>query len=82
MSQQKLAAVCAHIGKELGKVCGDTLAWQDVVIILSASDKKFAEYKEYCVDNENLISHIHVDSGLKEVEPNTECAIGWIDEEV
>lgn len=80
LSPQKLAAVCTHIGKELGKVCGDTVAWDDVVIVLSASDKKFEEYKQYCLDNEEVLYHIHVDRGYTEVEPNTECAVGWIEE--
>ena len=82
LSPQKLAAVCTHIGKELGKVCGDTDAWEDKVIILTASDKKFEEYKQYCLDNEDVLYHIHIDRGFTEVEPNTECAIGWIEEEI
>lgn len=82
LSPQKFAAVCTHIGKELGKVCGDTIAWDDVVVILSASDKKFEEYKQYCLDNESVLYHIHVDRGYTEVEPNTECAIGLIEEEI
>lgn len=81
LSSQKLAAVCTHIGKELGKVCGNTIARDDVVIILTASDKKFEEYKQFCLDKEEILYHIHVDRGFKEVEPNTECAIGWIEEE-
>ena len=79
LSPQKLAAVCTHIGKELGKVCGDTAAWDDVVIVLPASDKKFEEYKQHCLDSEKVLYHIHIDRGYTEVERNTECAIGWIE---
>ncbi|QFR59207.1 hypothetical protein 2018Mat167_0715 [Vibrio phage ICP1] len=81
LSPQKLAAVCTHIGKELGKFCGDIVAWNDVVVVLSSSDKKFEEYKQYCFDNEKVLYHIHVDRGYTEVDPNTECVIGWIEEE-
>jgi peptidyl-tRNA hydrolase len=81
LSPQKLAAVCTHIGKELGKVCGYTYAWEDKVVILTASDKKFEEYKDNCRNNSGVLYHIHIDRGFTEVEPNTECAIGWIEED-
>lgn len=81
LSPQKLAAVCTHIGKELGKVCENTDAWEDKVIILTASDKKFEEYKNSCRNNGGVLYHVHVDRGFTEVEPNTECAIGWIEED-
>ncbi len=81
LSPQKLAAVCTHIGKELGNASGDTVAWDDVVVVLSVSDKKFEEYKQHCLDNEDILYHIHVDRGYTEVGPNTECAIGWVEEE-
>lgn len=80
LSPQKLAVVCTHIGKELGKVCGNTDAWEDKVIILTSSDKKFEEYKNNCRNNGGVLYHIHIDRGFTEVEPNTECAIGWIEE--
>ena len=79
MSTGKLAAVCCHIGKELGKVCGDTDSWEDIVIVLSVSDKKFLEARQELVYNENPY-HLHIDRGFSEVSLGTDCALGWIEE--
>ena len=90
LSPQKLAAVCTHLGKELGishKERGlDNNPFEDKVVILSASDAKFKEYESMCAtryifDNGSFDYHIHVDAGFKEVEAYTKCAIGWIEEE-
>jgi peptidyl-tRNA hydrolase len=79
MSDQKIAAVCAHIGYALGvnKECNNPL--DNKVVILKASDTKFEEYKTFCEENRDKSNyHVHTDIGLKEVEEGTECAIGWV----
>ncbi|AGH32230.1 hypothetical protein VPHG_00167 [Vibrio phage 11895-B1] len=78
----KLASCCTHIGKELARKSSLSDPWDDVVIILSASDKKFGEYKQYCIDNSDTLKyHLHIDRGFTCVDEGTECAIGWIEEE-
>jgi hypothetical protein len=47
------------------------------IIVLMASDKKFNEIKASI--GEDQLSHVHIDHGLTEVEPNTEVAVGWIE---
>ncbi len=88
VSRQKLAAACTHIGNHLGQkylsqdaVEGPSDPVEDVVVILSASDKKFDEIKENVMSQNGLSYHLHVDNGFTEVEPGTEMAIGWIVEE-
>ena len=82
LSPQKLASSCTHIGKELGKVCGDTNLFEDKVIVLMASDKKFKEIKQevfYTIPESHY--HLHIDNGVTEVMKNTEIAFGWIEKE-
>lgn len=86
MSQGKLAAVCTHVGKELGKVCGETVWQEDKVVVLSCSDSKFNQYVKDCemtfiYNNSKFDYHIHTGNGIREVEPDTQCAIGWIEED-
>ena len=76
LSQQKLAAVCTHIGKELGRLKGDTNPQQDVVMVLAASDKKFEDYKDYAINYKEYLSWVHVDHASPD---NTEVAVGWIE---
>ena len=85
ISKQKLAATCAHIGNHLGQHCcsigytSDPI--DDIVIVLSTSDKKFKDIKESVLSQEDLIYHLHTDNGFTEVEPDTEIALGWVVEE-
>ncbi len=82
ISSPKLAAACTHIGNQLGQhVKEPSVPKDDVVIILRASDKKFNEIKEDVMNQEGLSYHLHVDNGFTEVEPGTEIAIGWIEDE-
>ena len=87
LSPQKLAAVCTHIGKELGIMYSDFYyvseyhnPLEDKVVVLMASDTKFEQYKQQCVNNPNTIYHTHKDNGFTEVDAGTECAIGWVEE--
>jgi len=81
ISPQKLASSCTHIGKELGKVCGNTNPYEDKVVVLMASDKKFEEIKQEVFDTiPESYYHLHIDRGYTEVYPFTEVAIGWIEE--
>lgn len=84
MSAGKLAAVCTHIGKELGRrrcCCFESYdPTKDVDTVLMASDSAFNRWKALCRDN-NYTYHIHVDNGMTEVDTYTECAIGWIVED-
>ena len=82
ISAPKLAAACTHIGNQLGQcVKGQSVPRDDVVIILRASDKKFNEIKEDIIGQERLFYHLHIDNGFTEVEPGTEIAIGWLEDE-
>lgn len=78
MSPQKLAAVCTHIGKEIGNKCHNTVPMEDKVVVLMASDRKFEEYKSM-LEHGDYVSHIHIDTGLKEVAYGTECALGFVE---
>lgn len=80
MSEGKLGAVCAHIGKELGREFSNAgwVANEDVVIVLGVSDKKFLTLWHMT----NRPKHIHVDRGLTEVVAVTHCAFGYIEEEI
>ena len=81
MSGSKLAAVCTHIGKELAlqnpMYFEGNDFMKDKVIVLEASDKKFNEYVNDFLAYD-IPHHIHVDSGLKEVEKGTACAVGFV----
>ena len=88
ISAPKLAATCTHIGNQLGQkylslghVKGHSVPKDDVVIILRASDKKFNEIKEDVISQDSLSYHLHIDNGFTEIPPNTEVAIGWIEDE-
>ena len=69
MSPQKLAAqvghVCANISLQMGVPA-------DINAVLQLSDTKFNEMK---VDAD----YIQVDSGLTELEPNTDTAFGVLE---
>ena len=81
MSPQKLAAVCTHIGKQLGKFTDfNDDPFEDKVIVLNASDKKYNEKLSDIQYDEDLVYFEHIDTGVKEVEPFTPCAVGWIEE--
>jgi len=49
LSPQKLATVCTHTGKELGKVCGDTISLDDGV-------EFYKKCLQQSLDNKTLIS--------------------------
>ena len=81
ITPQKLASSCTHIGKELGKVCGNTNPFEDKVVVLMASDKKFEEIKQEVFDTiPESYYHLHIDNGVTEVPFNTEIAFGYIEE--
>lgn len=79
MSPQKLAAQVGHVCKELGKKRLDSVASEDIIVVLSASATKFEKYiKEY--KDLTYCSHVQVDNGLTEVPAGTPTVIGWIEE--
>lgn len=81
MSPQKLSAVCTHIGKQLGKYMDvNASPLEDKVIVLSASDKKYTEKVSDLQLDGDQIYFEHIDTGVKEVDPFTPCAVGWIEE--
>lgn len=82
LSPAKLAAVCTHIGTQLGYMESELGEYNDpkdnIVIVLKASDKKYYELKEDLIV-EDVISHVHIDIGLREVDPETEVAFGYLE---
>lgn len=83
LSPQKLASSCAHIGSQLGyyhSCLGEDYDPQDVtIVVLMASDTKFNEIKNEIQQYDDILSHLHVDKGLTQVEPDTEICFGYIE---
>ena len=83
LTPQKLAAACSHVSAALiHQWCenGEYYYPEDTVIrVLMASDKKFNEIKEDKQSCEETITHLHIDRGLTEVEPDTGICFGWIE---
>ena len=83
LTPQKLASACSHVSASLldqwkeQATCYEHYYPEDTVIkVLMASDRRFNTYVEY---NNHEISHLHVDKGLTEVEPDTPIAFGFIE---
>lgn len=80
LSKGKLASSCAHVSASLlsqWEESGEYYHPEDTVIkVLMASDKRFNTYVEY---NNHKVSHLHVDKGLSEVEPETPIAFGFVE---
>lgn len=82
LSPAKLAAAVGHVTKELGYKWSELGEYptpeDDIIIVLKASDSKFQEIMSDITIQEGIVSHLHVDKGLSEVDPNTEIAFGWV----
>ena len=83
LSPQKLASSSAHVANQLGYMladCGEYNYPQDAtIVVLMASDNKFNEIKEEIESCEDILSHLHVDKGLTEVDPETEITFGYVE---
>lgn len=78
MSENKLAAQCGHVAKELGRMLPSN-ARQDTIIVLGVSDKKF---KELALQHqtEGVLWYQQEDTGLTEVEAGTITCFGYVEE--
>lgn len=83
LTPQKLASSCSHVANQLGHMLSSLGEYNDpqdmTIIVLMASDNKFNKIKEDIQSYEDVLSHLHVDKGLTEVEPNTEICIGYVE---
>lgn len=78
MSPQKIAAQVGHVAKELGRLHPISTPQEDIIIVLTASDNKFNEIKQFAINN-NLVYWLQIDSGFTEVPKGTETCFGYID---
>lgn len=77
MSENKLAAQCGHVAKELGRMLPSNVR-QDTIIVLGVSDKKF---KELALQHqvEGVLWYQQEDTGLTEVEAGTITCFGYVE---
>lgn len=76
MSPGKLAAQCAHVSREIGRMRESSES--DTIVVLGLSKAKF---DEMCLDIKTRKHYyIQVDSGRTEVEPNTPTACGFAED--
>ena len=77
LSSGKLAAQCAHVAKELGRMLPSD-ATTDSIIVLGVTDKR---YKELSLQfqTEEYFWHEQIDNGLTEVVKGTPTAFGYIE---
>jgi len=83
LSPAKLASACSHCANQLGYMLSQLGEYNDpqdcTIVVLMASDKKFNEIKKEIQSYEDVLSHLHVDKGITEVEPNTCIAFGYVE---
>lgn len=81
LSDQKLAAQVGHVAGNLVQITEDQAIDRDsVIIVLKASDKKFAEKHEELLDSKDVNWYIQIDKGITEISEGTETVIGWIEQ--
>ena len=79
LSDQKLAAQVGHVVGNLVQITKDRIDRDSVIIVLKASDKKFAEKHEELLDSKDVNWYIQIDRGITEILEGTETVIGWIE---
>ena len=79
LSDQKLAAQVGHVVGNLVQITEDQIDRDSVIIVLKASDKKFAEKHEELLDSKDVNWYIQIDRGLTEISEGTKTVMGWIE---
>ena len=79
LSDQKLAAQVGHVVGNLVQLTEDQIDRDSVIIVLKASDKKFAEKHKELLDSKDVKWYIQIDRGITEILEGTETVIGWIE---
>ena len=79
LSDQKLAAQVGHVVGNLVQITEDQIDRDSVIIVLKASDKKFAEKHEELLDSKDVNWYIQIDKGITEISEGTATVIGWIE---
>ncbi len=74
LTEGKLAAQVAHAVKNLKETPRDC-----IIVVLSASDKKFYGYLDRTVFTKHGNAYLQIDKGLTEIEAGTETALAWIE---
>lgn len=77
MSAPKLAAQVGHVCKELGRMQPDSIAQDDSIVVLMASNAKFESLLIEMTNHEH--HYVQTDNGLTEVPPGTKTVLGWVE---